>query len=190
MDELAEHFETASFEAVFRPVKLPPAKRVSFSDSRAAAITPPRSPNQDYASAAKASPELSPPSPDSNAPTKQRQICVNARGQRVDRPLQTSPWPRVYKLKDRKMCNQFHLLGSCDYGDDCLYDHESLLSAQEKTDLTYIARLSVCQNGPFCRDADCLCGHCCQRAKCSGSACKFPDGMHGIDASCTTLTTV
>lgn len=88
------------------------------------------------------------------------------------------------------MCNQFHLLGSCDYGDDCLYDHESLLSAQEKIDLTYIARLSVCQNGPFCRDADCLCGHCCPRAKCAGSGCRFPDSMHGIGAICTTLTTV
>jgi hypothetical protein len=86
-------------------------------------------------------------------------------------------------LKGRKLCNKFHLLGSCPYGSNCTHKHGPALSASEITDLTYIARLSVCQNGIFCHDVACVCGHRCPRENCSGQGCKFPDSMHGVDTA-------
>ncbi|GFG22135.1 CCCH zinc finger DNA binding protein [Aspergillus udagawae] len=187
MAELAATFKTDSFENVFMSSKLKTARRVSFGATNTA-ITPPRTPTPNYASAAKATPPTQSSSPVVSAPahgaSKLRpSVCVNARGQRVDRPLRYSSKENVETLKRKKLCNQFHLLGSCPYGNNCTHKHGPPLSATEITDLTYIARLSVCHNDIFCDDVNCICGHRCPRENCSGRGCKFPDSMHGVDTT-------
>ncbi|KAF4212317.1 hypothetical protein CNMCM5878_001420 [Aspergillus fumigatiaffinis] len=185
MEELAAGFKTDSFENVFMSSKLKTTRRVSFSATNTA-ITPPRTPTPNYASAAKAAPPTQSSSlvvsaPAHGASKLRPSVCVNSRGQRVDHPLRYSSKENVETLKRRKLCNKFHLLESCPYGNNCTHKHGPSLSATEITDLTHIARSSVCPNGIFCHDVTCVCGHRCPQKDCSGRGCKFPDSMHGVD---------
>ncbi|GFF34825.1 CCCH zinc finger DNA binding protein [Aspergillus lentulus] len=187
MEELAAGFKTDSFENVFMSSKLKTTRRVSFSATNTA-ITPPRTPTPNYASAAKATPptqssSLVVSSPAHRVSKLRQSVCVNSRGQRVDHPLRYSSKENVETLKRRKLCNQFHLLGSCPYGNNCTHKHGPSLSATEITDLTHIARSSVCLNGIFCHDVNCVCGHRCPQKTCPGGGCKFPDSMHGVDTN-------
>lgn len=186
MEELANGLETASFESVFMSHKLKPPRRVSFGATSTSTL-PSREPTPNYASAAKKSPPLqySSPAVDSTTPNAghlKPQVFTNASGQRVDQRLTYSSKENVDKLKRRKLCNKFHLLGSCIYG-ECTHKHGPALSPQDIADLTYIARLSVCPNGIFCKDEKCICGHRCPFTNCSGFNCKFPESMHGVDTT-------
>lgn len=190
MKELAESFVSTSFEEVFMSAKLRTARKVSPCSTNTV-ITPPRTPTPNYASAAKAAPLLQPSPtvvPAAMGPTKPGlSICVNARGQRVDRHVRYSSRDNVDELKGRKLCNRFHLVGSCTYGDDCTHKHGPSLSPRELIDLTHIARLSICPNGLFCREVNCTCGHRCPRENCSGYGCRFPDSMHGVDTNIVSM---
>ncbi|KAF7182600.1 hypothetical protein CNMCM7691_002171 [Aspergillus felis] len=151
MEELAAGFETDSFENVFLSSKLKTTRRVSFGATNIA-ITPPRTPIPNYASAAKATPSTQSSSlvvsaPAHGASKLRPSVCVNSRGQRVDHPLQYSSKENVEALKRKKLCNRFHLLGSCLYGNNCTHKHGPSLSATEITDLTYIARIRQQSNG-------------------------------------------
>lgn len=191
MKELAESFVSTSFEEVFMSAKLRTARKVSLCSTNTA-ITPPRTPTPNYASAAKAAPPPLQTSPTvvtlAMGSTKPGlPICMNARGQRVDRHVQYSSRDNVDKLKGRKLCNQFHLVGSCTYSDGCTHKHGPSLSRREITDLTCIARLSVCPNGLFCREVNCTCGHRCPRENCSVYGCRFPESMHGVDTKIVSM---
>ncbi|KAI9923969.1 hypothetical protein MW887_007427 [Aspergillus wentii] len=138
MKELSTHFSTASFPDVFRSTKL--SRRVSFSQT-----TPPSSPPQpaapaapaNYASAAKATPPPQPPSPSPSPERKVPKIPIlkNSYGQRIDRPLRFSTRDQVDSLKQLKLCNQYHILGVCSYGEFCSHSHEPKLSATQVEDL-------------------------------------------------------
>jgi hypothetical protein len=182
MRQLAEDFETSTFERVFMSRKLKPARKVSFGE--ATAITPPRTPTPNYASAAKTPPlPLSTAlatAPTSHTPKGSLPIAFNAKGHRVDRPVRTSSKDTVNTLKRKKLCNPFHILGSCPYN-NCSHKHGLALSAQERLDLISIARLCVCFNGLSCEDPKCICGHRCPWDNCTGKDCRFPEDMHRVD---------
>lgn len=186
MEELADGLETTSFESVFMSHKLKSNRRVSFGTT-STSTTPSRASTPNYASAAKKSPPLqssslelnsTPP----NAGNLKLQLFTNASGQRVDRRLPFSSKENVDKLKRQKLCNQFHLLGSCVYS-ECPHKHGPALSHQNIVDLMYIARSSVCPIGLGCEDVRCTCGHRCPYTNCTGSNCKFPEIMHRVDTT-------
>ncbi|KAE8154530.1 hypothetical protein BDV25DRAFT_147430 [Aspergillus avenaceus] len=194
MKELSSNFATAVFPDVFRSNKIP-SRRVSFSNSY---ITPPSTPAQNYASAAKAAVSRSQstsernrsPSPLTSArasPTPPRMsVCRNSKGQRVDPPLRYSSKDNVDVLKSQKLCNPFHIVGYCPYGDNCNHGHEPRLKPHQIEDLRYIARLRVCPRGIWCDDENCVCGHRCPRENCHGPGymgCKFPKVMHWVDSN-------
>ncbi|KAJ0419671.1 CCCH zinc finger DNA binding protein [Aspergillus carlsbadensis] len=181
MRQLADGFQTTAFETVFMSNKLKPARKVSFCEP--STITPPRTPIVNYASAAKTSPPQSAAlatTPAANTPTRSLAVCFNAKGHRVDRPLGTSAKGTVNALKRKKLCNPFHILGSCPYA-DCSHTHGPALSLQERIDLTSIARLCACQRGLWCEDPICINGHRCPWDNCTGKDCRFSKELHGVD---------
>lgn len=189
MKELAADFETTSFDQIFLSDKLRPTRRVSFSSQvQHTVITPPQSPTPNYASAAKSAPTPSPPTSSTNAfsakpPRARLPVCVNARGHRIDRPIQYSSKVNVDSLKQKKLCNKYHLTGSCPYGDNCTHNHGPKLNSQQLNDLVFLARLSPCHGDVYCKDVDCISGHRCPRDTCSGLGCRFPDSMHSVDTT-------
>ncbi|KAL1969126.1 hypothetical protein VTN77DRAFT_380 [Rasamsonia byssochlamydoides] len=179
---LASTFSTTSFPDVFRTTDLP-RRRVSF------ATTPPRTPAQNYAAAAKSVP---PPSswsstasgsmagPSPNGIRLKSNVALNAKGQRVDLPLQFS-YSDVIALKKEKFCNMYHIRGECTYS-RCEYKHGTHLTGPKLQALRYIARMSPCPVGLACRDESCICGHRCMKNSCTDAHCWFRD-MHGIDTT-------
>ncbi|KAL2784813.1 hypothetical protein BJX66DRAFT_77548 [Aspergillus keveii] len=184
MRQLAENFETTTFQRVFMSKKLKPARKVSFGET--STITPPRTPISNYASAAKTSlaQSTTPATAQAiNTPTKLLAACFNAKGHRVDRPLRTSSKDTVNALKRKKLCNPFHILGSCPYSNysNCSHKHGPVLSAQERIDLMSIARLCFCSSGLLCDNPKCIYGHRCPWENCNGQDCRFSEEMHGVD---------
>lgn len=106
MENLAGHFETASFDGVFMSTKLPPIRRVSFGPANTS-ITPPGSPTANCAPDAKAAPPTQSPAAmsDWRAGAKRpiSPVHINVKGERVDRPLPSSS--NVADLKRLKLCN-------------------------------------------------------------------------------------
>ena len=58
------------------------------------------------------------------------------------------------KKNGKKMCNNYHLGGSCTQGKFCHFQHEPKLSPGELTALRYKARSLACNNR-YCEDIDC-----------------------------------
>ncbi|KAJ5909081.1 hypothetical protein N7495_001763 [Penicillium taxi] len=172
LKDLASVFATASFPEVFRSEKLP--RRVSFGGITATKIpTPPQTPAPNYADIAKNTPSMSNDSSlTTNSPTKalptggvKLSVCKNANGERVDSPLQFSTKGKIDVLKQHKFCNQFHILGSCSWGEkSCIFKHEPGLVEKE------------------CNDVSCINGHRCPHGNC-GRDCKFP---HNVDTRIVT----
>ncbi|KAJ5160016.1 uncharacterized protein N7482_007020 [Penicillium canariense] len=146
--ELASEFETTSFPEVFRPQKL--SRRVSFGS---APLTPTGTPVTNYASIVRIPPrpqeEASSSTPISALPTgpsakgkTKLGVHRNASGQRVDSHIYFSSRANLDALKQQKLCNQYHILGSCSYGKGCTHKHEHRLGKEDVADLMYIARLS------------------------------------------------
>jgi hypothetical protein len=188
--DLASDFETTSFPEVFRSKKM--SRKVSLGDTTAIPLpTPPRTPTPNYASIAKRTPPISNDStPMTNTSTKtlatsslKLVVCKNANGQRVDSPLQFSTKGKLEALKRHRFCYQFHILGSCSWGETCTYNHKPRLVERDVVDLMWIARLSACPKGLECDDESCVTGHRCPRESCTGSDCKFP---HGVDTRIVT----
>jgi hypothetical protein len=183
MRQLAKGFATTTFDTVFMSKKLKPTRKVSFGDT--SSITPPTTPTPNYASAAKTPPAQSAApatAPTTNTPIRSLAVCINAQGHRVDRPLRTSSKDTVNALKRRKLCNAFHILGSCPYSNysTCSHKHGPALSAQERVDLMSIARLCVCSSGLFCEDPKCIYGHRCPWENCNWKDCRFRRRCMGL----------
>ncbi|KAL3466900.1 CCCH zinc finger DNA binding protein [Aspergillus heterothallicus] len=181
MRQLAEAFKTTSFETVFMSKKLKPARKVSFGGTNT--ITPPGTPVSNYASAARTSPAQLAPSV--SAPTHHivkpaLTVCLNAAGHRVDCRLNTSSKDAINALKRKKLCNPYYILGQCEYP-VCTYDHAAVVTAQQRVDLTAIARLSPCFDGLSCEDPKCICGHRCAWDNCNVKDCRFSEEMHNVD---------
>jgi hypothetical protein len=180
--QLADKYTTTAFKTVFMSTKLKPDVRSPV------VLTPPATP-PNYASAARAIP-LSPPTmsiihhPANDIAKAVLSVCLNAKGQRIDQPLLVSTKDTVNALKKRKLCNQFHILGSCNYA-KCSHMHGPRLNSRDLTNLMYIARSSPCYNGLDCRYVKCISGHRCALGRgCSNNdweSCKFNEEMHHGD---------
>ncbi|PGH34035.1 hypothetical protein GX50_03182 [[Emmonsia] crescens] len=202
--ELKDKYRTTSFPTLFRATKLPPIRRVSFSATPMYEPSPTKSPPS-YASAASFS--SSPPGyngsrPSTPAPTEKtpgspsgangstwfsgngavsHEIAVlkNKHGQRVDSPIKPSS-SIVQSLKSRKLCNPYHLLGTCHFL-ACKHEHGERLSEKMMEALRYVARLAPCPSGLECEDENCYSGHRCPNNPCHRPNCHFPKEMHAVD---------
>jgi len=175
--DYVDKFATTTFDTVFRKSKIP-SRRVSIS------ITPPLSPSPNYAGAVVQSLPLRPNpngalSPNARQDISELTILRNSRGQRIDSPLRYSQ-NDLNDLRQRKLCNSYHLLGQCPYR-NCTHLHEPKLSSRQREALRYIARFTPCTNGLECDDASCIAGHQCFRRGCVMVGCRFPREMHGVD---------
>ncbi|KAL2135303.1 hypothetical protein VTI74DRAFT_9071 [Chaetomium olivicolor] len=115
-------------------------------------------------------------------------VPVNNNKHRIDAYLPTPSAETMSRLKTRvakrRVCNSFHLNGSCDAGDRCEYDHEPL-DADLLTALEPLARTQPCTRRGECRLDTCTHGHICQNMECKhrgGKAyCRFPFMVHCED---------
>ncbi|KAF6791404.1 CCCH zinc finger DNA binding protein [Colletotrichum sojae] len=183
--DLKEKFSIVSFDNVFRTQKLPNIKRrVSFR------LTPPSTPSVGYAAAAARAP-AAPLSSSSHAGQQHSGTTIasaaagvsrNKAGQRVDAPLGCNQ-REIVTIKNRKLCNNFHLLGWCSYLEDhgsCLHEHGTRVTGRNLQALRAVARLSPCYAGLDCNDPSCILGHRCPRENCAVNDCKFGT-LHNID---------
>jgi hypothetical protein len=92
--------------------------------------------------------------------TKKKFAYYNKREQRLDEPLpardkaSTEALDARMKKNGKKMCNNYHLGGSCTQGAFCHFQHEPKLSLGELVALRYKARSLACNNR-YCEDIDC-----------------------------------
>lgn len=179
---LASKFTTESFPFVFRDTKLP-NRRVSFSTTPPRTRTPAAPPVFNHASAV-AKPPPSPPLETESTPSvlnkaQKPKAAFNSAGERVDLPISVSPVD-VRNMKSRKMCNYFHLTGSCYNGEKCAHRHGERLTGKELETLRHIARMTPCKT-LRCTDEDCISGHQCPRNPCMLPECWFREEMHNVD---------
>jgi len=185
-------FQTVSFKHVFRSRKLPDLK-----GRQSLHITPPTTPSVNYASVLNKSQNVamkgSSPTTQQDSgfgpPSPPKPVLRNRLGQRIDPPHGFAPQD-LARIKARKLCNSFHLLGKCQYLDDfgnCNHEHGKALSPIETDKLRIIARQSPCLRGPYCDDQSCFFGHRCTRSDCVPSTCRFPSEMHNVDTRTVTV---
>lgn len=187
---IKDKFYNITLDSIFRSLKLPSEanRRTSFH------ITPPGTPMfpntpLNFAAVAKV-----PGSPAHSAPVQlyyaepkvppQGDILRNKFGQRVDSRLSFLQ-SDFSNLKDRKLCNNFHILGKCYYLEKfgkCHHVHGEKLTGQRLEALRAIARQSPCLNGLSCSHTDCVAGHKCPREPCHLENCWFPKEMHNVDS--------
>lgn len=185
---IKDKFHNVTLDNIFRSQKLPSEanRRTSFH------ITPPGTPMSptsplNFAAVAKvpSSPAQSSPAQLYYAEPKMPSngvILRNKFGQRVDSRLSYLQ-SDFSNLKDRKLCNNFHILGKCYYLEKfgkCHHIHGEKLAGQRLEALRAIARQSPCLNGLSCSQTDCVAGHKCPREPCHLENCWFPKEMHNV----------
>jgi hypothetical protein len=157
---LSPKFKTESFSSVFRVTKLP-NRYAPFSTTLPPQTRTPAATN--YASAAAKAPPSPPPetksTPSDLKKAQKPKAAFNSAGERVDLPISVSQ-REVSALKQRKMCNYWHLTGDC-YSPDCPHEHGTRLTGKDLDTLRYIARLTPCVT-LRCVDEDCFYGHTTQ----------------------------
>jgi len=179
---LKDKFLVACFPDIFRHTKLPP-RRVSFSK------TPPTTPIPNALSyTAIASPvdaaAVRPDGPSATVPARKKYpLLKNGRGQRLDAVI-SPPQSLVWVLRDKKLCNPFHILGECTYP-DCIFIHGARLDEKGIEARRLLARQAPCSSGLHCEDEKCLSGHQCPDRACAriGKGCRFAPEMHRVDRS-------
>ncbi|TIC92484.1 hypothetical protein CH35J_010042 [Colletotrichum higginsianum] len=115
-------------------------------------------------------------------------IAVNTKNWRLDPYIPPSDPTISNRLNARisrhRVCNNFHLNGTCDAGDSCEYDHNPL-DAESRSALEFIARSKPCSKRGGCRNAKCTNGHICQNSRCKHYGgkvhCKLPFLSHTED---------
>ncbi|EAW12249.1 CCCH zinc finger DNA binding protein [Aspergillus clavatus NRRL 1] len=185
---IAEKLGSTVFQGIFRTSKLSPQTAPSSS-------TAPGRPVPDYAAAVRTGSER----PETSNPTTslanggqsevKLRILRNAQGQRID-PKLSVPQQVVNQIKGRKLCNEYHILGTCDYGDFCSHSHGPRKTGLELLALKQLARTRACWSGSFCENEYCIYGHCCPWPECKGQSCKFDSSLHGIDQKIVEVVVV
>lgn len=115
-------------------------------------------------------------------------IPVNDSNFRLDPYTPPVSQDAVSRLKQRvdrrRVCNNFHLNGSCDAGDSCDYDHDPL-DEDCKRALEGLARSTPCPKRGACRNIQCTRGHICQIQDClrrgGKGYCRLPVSSHQAD---------
>ncbi|KAF2036737.1 hypothetical protein EK21DRAFT_106053 [Setomelanomma holmii] len=113
-------------------------------------------------------------------------IPINAGGYRLDTissPPSKSDWDLYQaRIKHRKLCNAFHLRGSCNDA-RCEFDH-SAISPDILKCLQFLLMEWPCRQKGDCRRSDCYNGHVCQKGACRRrkfTTCNFPHNAHKVD---------
>lgn len=182
---LKDKFLVTCFPDIFRHTKLPP-RRVSFS------TTPSATPIPNVLSyAAITSPvDVAAGRPDDaydpsvTVPARRiYPLLKNSRGQRLDAII-NPPQSLVKVLRDKKLCNPFHILGECPYP-ACSFIHGARLDEKEIEARRVLARQAPCSSGLRCEDKKCLSGHQCPDRACAknGRGCRFTPEMHCVNRS-------
>ncbi len=117
-------------------------------------------------------------------PVQRRAILLNIHDQRLDPKLIKPDFGVMQKLnariKEHKVCNNFHLTGKCIDGEFCQFSHGERLGPKEQQALKCKARERVCPRASDCRDIDCFSGHHCPKEPCAWDGCYFGD-LHDLD---------
>ncbi|KAL3455899.1 hypothetical protein BJX64DRAFT_297149 [Aspergillus heterothallicus] len=167
---VAAKLPTTRFQHIFMSAKLNPDTTSQDVSSKAPTFLTPTN----YAAAVR---NISPRSP--TGLVIQEPTTSTARA-----TLAISGKESVNRLKTRKLCNRFHILGDC-LSWECPHEHGPPLTSLDLTDLIYIARSTPCLDGLSCQDVDCIAGHrCALGIDCRYdqlSCCKFDKSMHGVD---------
>lgn len=110
-------------------------------------------------------------------------IPVNKDGERIDTYCPSPPqeaWDLYQRrLKQHKLCNKYHLGGSCP-DPTCQFDH-SPVERPALDVMKYILRQHPCSQGSRCRSLKCYTGHHCQKEGCKGKSCRFNRHAHTLD---------
>ena len=202
LEQLSHKFQTANFPRIFRDSKIVLSARLSTLEPTKPAFAPMErsTPPQTWATAslkaalpAVENKENVPPPSTPFQPTIQATpkpavtgpcIYQNNKGQRVDKPINKDMFDKdvVYNLKPKKLCNKFWLLGKCDQGEWCTHDHKGPLSAKQKENLKFVARMRPCPEELECADPDCFNGHRCHYGmNCTKKDCWFSLAMHEVE---------
>jgi hypothetical protein len=186
LDKLKDKFLVARFPGLFRSTKLT-TRRVSFS------TTPPPTPSPKATSYAATIANLA----DNTAvginglhhasmaitiPTrKDYPVLRNSRGQRLDAVI-NPPQSLVSVLRNKKLCNQYHILGEC-YFSNCSFLHGGRLGEKEIEARRLLLRQAPCPSRLECREKNCLHGHQCPDRACMkiDNGCYFTREMHNVD---------
>ncbi len=194
LQKLTNKFTTTAFPKVFRDTKLP-GRPVAVGQATILPKPEPSPPKTSYASVSKSVTNGDSPIvptmqklPVQSPPQNHLVVLVNSNGNRYDTLLPRTTPEVLNKLQSRqessgrKICNRHHLLGYCEHGDNCIFNHDPL-NAVELDAQRYRARKQVCDSikgGYLCEDPLCWCGHeCPDRRMCRRNDCKFGD-YHNI----------
>ncbi|KAL2352892.1 C-x8-C-x5-C-x3-H type zinc finger protein [Cryomyces antarcticus] len=112
-------------------------------------------------------------------------ILLNAYEERLDPELPRADKNAVNRLHERikreKVCNDYHIRGTCEAGKYCDYAHGERLSPSEQLALRHKARARSCPSRSACRHFDCTFGHVCPYGEdCQFEQCYFRE-LHNID---------
>lgn len=106
----------------------------------------------------------------------ERIVYQNGQGLRIDAriPHNSVDTGLLNQIQARNICNVRYLLGECQYGATCFYDH-----SYELTDKLYFTALRLARTQPGdsakCDDPRCMKGHTCPRGPtCDMSRCRYP----------------
>lgn len=122
-------------------------------------------------------------------------VPVNKSQQRLDSYLPTASHEDRAAFQSRiiakKLCNNFHLNGSCPNNEHCEYDHSPITPGILNC-LKFLARKMPCPRRGTCRSSTCLYGHICQKTDCKyrggKTYCKLPPQAHAIDLRVVDFT--
>ncbi|KAK7547013.1 C-x8-C-x5-C-x3-H type zinc finger protein [Phyllosticta citricarpa] len=98
-------------------------------------------------------------------PTQRKLVLLNAYDQRLDEKLPKCDRLTMERFHARiakqKLCNEYHLKGTCSAGSNCPYAHGEKLAPGDRLMLQYKARSLQCIASSDCRNPDCFMGHHC-----------------------------
>jgi hypothetical protein len=149
---LKDKFLVACFPDIFRHTKLPP-RIVSFSKTSPTTLIPNALSYTAIASpvdAAAVRPDDA-SDPSVTVPARKKYpLLKNGRGQRLDVVI-SPPQSLVRVLRDKKLCNPFHILGECTYP-DYIFIHGTRLDEKGIEARRLLARQAPCSSGLHCED--------------------------------------
>lgn len=182
---IKNRFRTLSFPDILRDDKLPAVRIVPYV-APMQTIPAASTPSSGWAAAA-SKPPITPPMdhPRALSPKKEEGVCRNALGQRVDSRLQYNQQD-FFDIRPLKLCNNYHLLGSCYQGKSCSHKHGEKLGPRKLAALRALSRSAACPWGLDCDDPDCIGGHRCVRPNCKRGICQFSEEMHDVDTKIVT----
>ena len=144
MRAVKDNLDVHSFENTFRKTALPR------SNKRTPLTIEPPTPKRTKMTVKKES------------PASEDLVLVPSRtpSQRRSQGAMQSPPPPdlIEKVRGRKLCMRFCLLGSC-HATACSYSHRIDFDEAEMDVMRYIAKQRRCFHGSSCRNQDCIYGH-------------------------------